>query len=251
MFASIVLTTVIASRALLSRAIVTPNDPAPGDTFNEGTTCHVGWAGDADSGSTTAWLNMAIELMTGPNEAMIHVTTVATGQDGTKDGTFDYTCPAVNPNSPIYFYQFTAPGTANYTWTGRFTIAGTDGSSTPATETEIGGDGQTVHWGTGALVDASSAVPPPTFNSTSNSNSASSTSSQATTSSSSPTSSPTSKTGSVSPLSTSGTSSSPSGLPQPSGSNAAVAVGPMSFDTRMWPIAVALFASAMGFTMFL
>ncbi|KAJ7190549.1 hypothetical protein GGX14DRAFT_507186, partial [Mycena pura] len=154
MLTSIVFTTVLASSALLSHAIVAPNEPGPSEVFNEGTNCHIGWTGD--TASPTAWQNMTIELMTGKNEAMVHLTTVATGQDGTKDGTFNYTCPQVNPNSPIYFYQFTAPGTSDIGWTGRFTIAAANGSSTPATETEQA-DGQTVQWGTGALVNVNSS----------------------------------------------------------------------------------------------
>jgi hypothetical protein len=111
MFTSTVFTAVLASSAvLLSNAIVTPNAPGPGDSFNQGTKCSLSWAGDTVS--TTAWANMAIELMTGKNEAMVHVTSqlyfapapichltiriaVATGQDGTKEGSFSYDCPEV------------------------------------------------------------------------------------------------------------------------------------------------------------
>lgn len=57
---------------LLVRADVTPTEPAPGASFNAGTTCAVGWDGDANS--TTVWKNMAIELMTGDNFDMVHLT---------------------------------------------------------------------------------------------------------------------------------------------------------------------------------
>jgi hypothetical protein len=68
MLTSIVL---VSSVILASLAVVLPNAPGPGDSFNEGTTCHIGWEGDTD-GSATAWKNMAIiELMTGPGSAMI------------------------------------------------------------------------------------------------------------------------------------------------------------------------------------
>jgi len=262
MFSSIVFTAVLASSAvLLSQAIVVPNEPGPGDSFDEGQTCHIGWGGDTSSGSTTAWKNMAIELMTGPNEAMIHITTVAQGQDGTVAGTFDYTCPQVTPNSPIYFYQFTAPGTSNYTWTGRFTIAAADGSSTPAQQTEQS-DGQTVAYGTGALVDPSTAIGPPSFQTTGGSSSSSSNSSAvsgSTNSASAPPSlpssaPPTSSTHSSAASKSSDTSGSSSGStsaspPTKSGASGAIAVGPV--DTRLWPFVAALTASAMAFTIFL
>ncbi|KAJ6478516.1 hypothetical protein C8R47DRAFT_1138595 [Mycena vitilis] len=265
MFTSIVFTAVLISTA---RAIITPNEPGPGEVFNQGTTCHIGWAAD-DAGSDE-WASFAIELMTGPNEAMVHITTVAQEQDGTKAGTFDFTCPEVTPNSPIYFYQFSSGGTADLTWTGRFTIAGADGSSTPATETEKASDGTTVLWGKGALTDPSTAVAAPTFNSTSGSSasggaSASGASGGSSASASVPvlpsTSAPAGS--SAAPASGAATraastaksstpaSSGSSSAPQTSGSSAAVALGPMVLDTRMWPFAAALTACAMGFTILL
>jgi hypothetical protein len=53
-------------------ADVTPSEPGPGDSFNAGTTCHTTWLGDTDS--TTTWKNMAIELMSGSNLGMVHIT---------------------------------------------------------------------------------------------------------------------------------------------------------------------------------
>ncbi|KAJ6605800.1 hypothetical protein B0H10DRAFT_2161982 [Mycena sp. CBHHK59/15] len=253
MFTSIVFTAVLASSsALLSHAIVTPNEPGPGDVFNQGTTCHIGWAGDSGSGSTTAWKNMAIELMTGPNEAMVHITTVATGQDGTVAGTFDYTCPEVTPNSPIYFYQFTSGGTSNFTWTGRFTIAAADGSSTPATETEQS-NGQTVSYGTGALVDPSTAVAAPTFNSSSSGSASGAASSSASAGGSSAAASTSAKasitrSAATTPLASASSSGSAA---SPSGSNAAMAMGSMVDGMHMWQAVVALTASAMAFTILL
>nr|GAT53516.1 predicted protein [Mycena chlorophos] len=218
MFSSVVLATILASNALLSHADVTPNEPAPGDSFNEGASCTLGWAGDTNS--TTNWLNMAIELMTGPNEAMVHLTTVATGQDGTKAGTFSYTCPGVTLNAPVYFYQFTAPGTPDYQWTGRFTIAATNGSSVAAPQTEQS-DGTTVHFGTATSAPVNTAAagggPAPAANSTHSS------------------------------LPTSASA----GASQSSGTSAAVAVGPLSLDTRMMPVAAALLASVVAGTMLL
>ncbi|KAJ6581074.1 hypothetical protein B0H19DRAFT_1113520 [Mycena capillaripes] len=157
MFTSIVFNSVLASTAiLLSQAQdVIPIESGPGEIFNEGTTCHIAWVGSG----TTTWNDMTIELMTGSNTAMILLTTVAQHQDGSTAGVFDYPCPEVTPNSPIYFYQFSAPGTSELTWTTRFTIAGADGSSTPAKENDGGvpfGNGQLV--GSSPVQDSSSAV---------------------------------------------------------------------------------------------
>lgn len=53
-----------------------------------------------------------------------------TPQDGTKDGTFSWTCPQVNPYSDIYFYQFVSPlETSNPQWTTRFAIASSSGAT--------------------------------------------------------------------------------------------------------------------------
>lgn len=57
---------------LLVLADVGPIAPAPNDTFIEGSNCHVAWTGDTSS--TTLWKNMAIELMSGPNDPMVHIT---------------------------------------------------------------------------------------------------------------------------------------------------------------------------------
>ncbi|KAJ7230604.1 hypothetical protein GGX14DRAFT_530022 [Mycena pura] len=240
MFTSILYTAVLAtSTALLSQAMVTPNAPGPGDSFNEGASCHIGWAGDTDSPS--AWLGMAIELMTGDNEAMVHLTTVATGQDGTQAGVFDYPCPAVTPNSAIYFYQFSAPATKNFTWTTRFTIAAANGSSTPATLSEKGSDGQTVLWGTGALVNPADAIPAPNFDSTSasGSNSVSGASPSDVLTSGASASAPIAPSPSAVATTPAASSSSP---PQPSGTSAAVRIA--AIDMRVWPIVAALTASA-------
>lgn len=49
---------------------------------------------------------MSIELMTGDNQAFVHLSWVAHGLDGTSgDGTYTWTCPVVDPPAPIYFYR--------------------------------------------------------------------------------------------------------------------------------------------------
>ncbi|KAF5316284.1 hypothetical protein D9619_006814 [Psilocybe cf. subviscida] len=162
MFSRNVFTALLALSAPLSAfADVTPSEPGPGDVFNVGQPCNIVWTGDRpDSG--VSWKNMAIELMTGDNFNMVHITTVATGQDGSVDGKFSYTCPEVTPNSAIYFYQFTAPGAINATWTTRFTLASATGATTPpANANQPGAGGAAIPWGVGALVDPSKAVAAP------------------------------------------------------------------------------------------
>lgn len=142
----------------LVRADVNPTAPGPTDVFNAGGQCHIAW--DADT--TGVWKVMNIELMTGSNYQMVHLTTVAT-LDGTNPAvtTFDYPCPAVKPNSAIYFYQFTSPAANTTLWTTRFTLADATGASTPPTEATQPGTGEAIPWGTGALVNPADAKPPP------------------------------------------------------------------------------------------
>ncbi|KXN86206.1 hypothetical protein AN958_10394 [Leucoagaricus sp. SymC.cos] len=145
--------------AFVVRADVVPSEPSPGSVYNEGATCPIVW--DADPDSPTIWKNMNIELMSGDNLNMVHITTVATNQDGTVNGRFGYPCPDVTVNSAIYFYQFTSPLTANKTWTTRFTIASATGETTPPANPTQPGTGEKIPWGVGALADPSKAVPAP------------------------------------------------------------------------------------------
>jgi len=57
---------------LLVLADVNPSEPGPGSIFRAGSKCRVTWQGDTDS--TTAWKDMAIELMSGSNLNMVPVT---------------------------------------------------------------------------------------------------------------------------------------------------------------------------------
>jgi hypothetical protein len=57
---------------LMVLADVTPSEPGPGSVFKAGQTCRLTWLADTDS--TTLWKNMAIELMSGSNLDMVHVT---------------------------------------------------------------------------------------------------------------------------------------------------------------------------------
>ncbi|KZT07338.1 uncharacterized protein LAESUDRAFT_651799 [Laetiporus sulphureus 93-53] len=150
MFVSAVSAAILAIAALV-RADPDPTTPSPGAVYDEGSTCDVAWIADTSG----VWKTMNIELMTGNNYQMQLLTTIATvdGTDASK-ASYSYPCPDVDPNSAIYFYQFTSPDSANVYWTGRFAIATADGSTTPPTESTVY-NGETVYWGNGALVGSS------------------------------------------------------------------------------------------------
>jgi len=57
---------------LMVLADVNPSEPGPGSIFRAGSKCRITWQGDTDS--TTAWKDMAIELMSGSNLDMVPVT---------------------------------------------------------------------------------------------------------------------------------------------------------------------------------
>lgn len=117
------------------------------------------WGGDPQSSDT--WKDMNIELMTGDNFNMIHLTTVTTGQDGTVDGRFQFPCPQVTLHSAVYFYQFTNTKTSDKTWTTRFAISTAAGATTPPPNDTQPGTDDKIPWGVGALADPSKAVPAP------------------------------------------------------------------------------------------
>ncbi|THH27155.1 hypothetical protein EUX98_g7028 [Antrodiella citrinella] len=156
MFSKLFVTALVAALATV-HADPDPSAPGPGDIFNEGTNCTISWAPD----TTGTWKQMNIELMSGSNLQMNHLTTVAT-VDGTDAATttYSYACPEVTPNSAIYFYQFTSPEAKATYWTTRFTIADNNGhADPPANPTQANGDA--IPWGVGALVNPSLATPPP------------------------------------------------------------------------------------------
>jgi len=104
---------------------------------------------------------MNVELMSGSNLQMNHITTVAS-VDGTKTGTFSFACPEVTPNSAIYFYQFSSPNSSVISWSTRFTIAGADGSTTPpANANQPSPANPPIPWGVGDLVNHADAVAAP------------------------------------------------------------------------------------------
>lgn len=66
----------------------------------------------------------------------------------------------VNPNAPIYFYQFSSPSEPdNLLWVTRFNIKGTDGSSTAAPLTDPSG----IPYGIGEFTDPSLYNAPPAY----------------------------------------------------------------------------------------
>jgi hypothetical protein len=141
---------------LVALADVTPTDPSPGQVFQPGAPCSIAWNPD----TTGTWKTLYIELMTGDNLNMVHLTTVATVDGTTSPGTFSYPCPAVTLAAPVYFYQFSSPSSSTKTWTGRFTISDASGHTVPAPN-PTQPNGQAIPWGTGALVDPSKAVAAP------------------------------------------------------------------------------------------
>ncbi|KAI0766169.1 hypothetical protein BD413DRAFT_462058, partial [Trametes elegans] len=128
---------------------VTPLSPGPSDIFKTGENCTFTWTPDPSG----VWKQTDVELMTGPNLAMVFLTSASVASfDGTDASltSFSFPCPEVDPNSAIYFYQFTSPAAPDKFWTTRFTIADAQGNSTPppnATQP----DGQQIPWGTGKL----------------------------------------------------------------------------------------------------
>ncbi|KAL0573624.1 hypothetical protein V5O48_008336 [Marasmius crinis-equi] len=147
----------LSGLALYVNAEATPTEPGPGSVFNQGSTCRTSWEGDKDG----KWAGMSIQLMTGDNQHMVHLTTVGENLDGNKDGKIEFECPEVDPYSAIYFFQYSAPEQP-LTWATRFAIADKTGKTVaPAEDTQP--DGAKIPWGTGKLVDASSAKPPPSY----------------------------------------------------------------------------------------
>ncbi|KIK05660.1 hypothetical protein K443DRAFT_334822 [Laccaria amethystina LaAM-08-1] len=246
MFTTSTLTFLLAlASPLLIRADVTPSEPSPGESFNAGSPCTVGWIGDTVS--TTTWKNMAIELMTGDNFNMVHLTTVATNQDGTVDGHFQFTCPEVTPYSAIYFYQFTSSLTTDATWTGRFTIASPTGASSPPPNATQPDTGDAIPWGTGALNDPSNAVAAPSLSGSG----ATPTTASGASLSRSASSTAHSSMSSISSSSSSSVSSSSSAASASSTSASSGVAGKMIIDSRVWATMVSLGASAMAFMLLL
>ncbi|CAE6334603.1 unnamed protein product [Rhizoctonia solani] len=151
----------VAGAVVGAAAAPNPTEPSGASVFNVGQQCSIKWDADA----TGTWKDMSIQLMTGDNWNMIHITTIAQNIDATDatKNTYTYTCPDVTPNSQIYFYQFSSPSDPkNLLWTTRWTLASASGETTPPSETTQP-NGDKIGWGKGALVDPSTAVPAPAY----------------------------------------------------------------------------------------
>ncbi|ESK96052.1 hypothetical protein Moror_7397 [Moniliophthora roreri MCA 2997] len=150
---------------LVAGDVFTPTAPGPGDSFKAGDLCEIRWT---PSGGGHGWKNVTIILMSGPNNAMIPVTTVTAGLDGSDVSLSPYrwTCPEVTPYSNIYFYQFTDGGnTQSSQWTTRFTISSPSGETMPP-EHASQPNGDAIPWGPGRLASHTDSSSNSTFTST-------------------------------------------------------------------------------------
>lgn len=68
MLSSLFVATVLA--AVAARADPNPSEPGPGAVYKEGGQCHISW----DPDTTGTWTTMNIELMSGSNLQMNHIT---------------------------------------------------------------------------------------------------------------------------------------------------------------------------------
>lgn len=249
MFPVLTLGALLACLSLV-RADPTPTTPGPNDVFNAGGQCTIAWTPD----TTGIWTVMNIELMTGSNSQMVFLTTVAT-VDGTSttNATFSYPCPAVTPNSAIYFYQFTSPASNDTLWTTRFALADASGASTaPTNPTQP--DGEAIPWGTGALVNPASATPPPAGVPAGNTTMPTNTTSTpliTTTPAANPL--PPAVAPAVTPAGTTSATTTSTGVvaaatPGGASANATNGAGVIVVDNRIWAAVTALVAAAVTFT---
>jgi len=113
---------------LLAFAIPSPTTPGSTDVYAEGGQCTIAWGVD----TTGKWTAMDIELMTGNNNPMTHMRTIAT-VDATKTSSYSWACPAVDLHSTVYFYQFSSSADlSDTTWSTRFLITAADGTKDAA-----------------------------------------------------------------------------------------------------------------------
>ena len=77
MLSALFLLSTAALLPLLVKAEVFPITPSGSDVYNVGTKCQIAWTGDADPATKEKWKNMSIELMTGDNFNMVHITSTS------------------------------------------------------------------------------------------------------------------------------------------------------------------------------
>ncbi|EPQ29079.1 uncharacterized protein PFL1_03368 [Pseudozyma flocculosa PF-1] len=126
--------------------------PLTPNQVNEGQPLLIQWTPTTND----AWKSMEIKFMTGSNQHMTELATIASKVDGTAagGGKLQWTAPAVNPNAKIYFFQFTH-NDQEPTWTTRFAIADASGKVVdPPEANQPEGGSPAIPWGTGAIEGA-------------------------------------------------------------------------------------------------
>ncbi|GAA5996839.1 hypothetical protein JCM5350_000504 [Sporobolomyces pararoseus] len=169
---------------------VVPTAPGPGDTFNEGSTCPIQWNLD----TTGTWTNFTIQLMTGSNQAMTPLLTVASGLDGTTGtGKYEWECPQVDPNSATEPTETVMVNGKPVGWgTGRLSGASVSlasGSSAAGSTAAGSASASSTPSGMTTIISSSSSTTAPSTSSTSTSSSDSASSSSSSSSMSSASSS--------------------------------------------------------------
>ncbi|KAG9024650.1 hypothetical protein FRB95_011242 [Tulasnella sp. JGI-2019a] len=149
--------------AFVSSALAQPGPLTPSPAI-EGQPCQITWTPDA----TGKWTQTNIQLMTGDNNNMVPLTTVATVDTTSAAATtYSWICPDVTIYSAIYFYQFSHEEEPNnLIWTTRWAIESPSGEVvTPPNATQPGAAaGATpVPWGTGALKNPADGNPAPSY----------------------------------------------------------------------------------------
>lgn len=176
-----------APQQLLERQSSKTPTPLTPAVASEGSPLMIQWTPT----SNAEWSSMEVKFMTGANQNMTELFTIASGVDGTTSGPGQllWTAPSVNPNSAIYFLQFTH-SEQDPTWTTRFAVANADGQTTSPPYSKQP-EGSAIPWGNGKLVSAvtasgsSSSASSPTTSSASTSTSSSASDSETASASSS------------------------------------------------------------------
>lgn len=149
----------IIALAFASTALAQPGPLTP-LAVPEGQPCTITWTADA----TGKWTQTNIQLMSGDNDNMVPLTTIATvDTTAAAATTYSWTCPDVTIYAAIYFYQFshsTEPD--NLIWTTRFAIESAAGATVPAPNATQP-DGSAIAWGNGQLKDTADAKPAPSY----------------------------------------------------------------------------------------
>ena len=70
MFNALALFALLPALVLRAFADPVPSTPGPGDVYNQGASCVIEWSLDTNG----TWTTMNIELMTGDNTNMVHLT---------------------------------------------------------------------------------------------------------------------------------------------------------------------------------